>query len=120
MKATVTVSSGLVVNDVEAENTKALFEKIASIYEVFGDTKCGHCKSQNVFPMVRKVEDNNFYEMTCGDCHYKLSYGHAKDGSGMYPKRYVTDAKGKAKKDKNGKTEYLPDNGWRLYVPKDE
>lgn len=117
MKATVKVNDKLTV-DVEGETAKVLFKGIAEAQATFEDTKCGACGSQEFRYVVRQVEDNEFYEVHCLNtkCRAKLMYGHKKDGKSMYPKRYEVDAKGKAKVE-NGKTVYLPNNGWTVYRP---
>ena len=120
MKATVKVNEQLSI-DVEAEDVKKLFEGLANVQEVFGDNKCGACKSTEIRCCVRTVEDNSFYELVCNKCHCKVAFGHNKTGGGMYPKRYQTDSKGKAVKDKTtGKPIYLENNGWTKYVPKED
>lgn len=120
MKATVKVNEKLSI-DVEAEDVKALFGKLGDVMEVFADDKCGACKSTDIRPSVRQVEDNSFYEVVCNKCHSKVAYGFNKTGGGMYPKRYQTDGKGKAVKDKTtGKPIYLENNGWTKYTPKED
>jgi hypothetical protein len=102
--------------DVESETSKGLFKGIAECQATFEDTKCGACGDTNIRYVHRTVEDNEFYEVHCTNikCKAKLMYGHKKDGKTMYPKRYEVDAKGKAKVE-NGKTVYLPNNGWTIY-----
>lgn len=118
MKAVFKLNDRLTL-ELDAESPKGLFEKIAEYSATFEDTECGACKSKALQYTVREVEDNKFYEIHCTKCGCKVSYGHAKDGKKMYPKRGETDAKGKVKKDKDGKGIYLPNNGWVKYVPKE-
>lgn len=106
-----------------AEGTGAeVFKQLSEFSETFQDSCCGACKSENIDYVVRKVEDNEFYEMVCrnSQCRAKLSFGHSKADSKLYPKRVVTDNKGKAVKDVNGKAQYLPNNGWTVYRPEDK
>ncbi len=117
MKATVKVTDRLSI-EVEAETTKTLFRGISDAQSTFEDTKCGACGGTEIAYVHRQVDDNEFYEVHCKNtkCRAKLQYGHKKDGKTMYPKRYETDGKGKAKVE-NGKTVYLPNNGWTIYKP---
>lgn len=114
MQVTVWVSKNLSVQ-VEGDDNKAVFKGVAEAQELFSDSCCGACKSDNIKYQVREVEDNQFYEIVCNDCYSKLSYGHAKTGGKMYPKRMETDNKGKAVKDKDGKGKSLPHKGWVKY-----
>ena len=117
MKATVKVNDKLSL-DVEGDTAKTLFKGVAECMATFEDTKCGACGSDDFSYVVRQVDDNEFYEVHCKNtkCRAKLMYGHKKDGKSMYPKRYEVDNKGKAKVE-NGKTVYLPNNGWTIYKP---
>lgn len=117
MKATIKVTPNLSI-DVEADSAKAVFEGISDAQATFEDSECGACKGKDIKYVVREVEDNKFYEIHCMNykCRAKICYGHSKDGKKMYPKRYEVDGKGKAKKDKDGKSIYLPNNGWVKYV----
>lgn len=108
------------VNDrltVTAEGDKAheIFEQLAKLQEAFGEECCGKCGGKEL-RFVHRVKDTfNFYELKCQTkgCYAKLEFGKGKDT--FYPKRMVTDDKGKAVKDADGKGQYLPDNGWMKY-----
>jgi hypothetical protein len=101
-----------------AEGTAAeIIKQFSDFTETFQDYTCGACGSENVDYQVRKVEDNEFYEQVCRNpkCRARLSFGHSKKDSKVYPKRVVTDNKGKAIKDDNGKAQWLENNGWLIY-----
>jgi len=104
---------------VEADGStlKEVFTELAALEECFNDKCCGVCKCTKTKFQVRKVNNFDFYEQACSDfkCRAKLAFGLSEGGK-MYPKRMVTDDKGKAVKDENGKGTYLPDNGWVKYV----
>lgn len=101
-------------------STPEIFQQLSDFCETFQDDCCGACKSKNIRFSVRTVEDNNFYELVCNDCWAKISFGLAKTGGKMYPKRFETDNKGKAVKDKDGKGVKLSGNGWVKYQKQNE
>ncbi len=118
MKATFKVTENLTV-EFDAESPKSIFETMAELSSTFEDTCCGNCQSVDIRYVIRKVEDNKFYEIHCQNpaCRAKLVYGHSKDGKSTYPRRYEIDGKGKAKTDSDGKSVYLKNKGWTKYVP---
>ena len=103
MKVIFKVSDKMTV-ELEAKTQKDIFQQLGSIQEIFGETLCGKCKGTKLRFVVRNVDDNDFYELHCLDCHAKLPFGCHKKGDTLFPKR----------KDDDGK--YLPDNGWFKYV----
>jgi|TARA_Y100000401_G_scaffold110320_1_gene107436 DNA-directed RNA polymerase subunit RPC12/RpoP len=98
MKATYT--SGKISVEIEFETQIELFQKLSNFQEIFEETKCGKCGSDNIKFQVRNVDDNLYYELRCVDCGAKLAFGVMKKGGRLFPKR----------KDKEGN--WLPDNGW--------
>jgi hypothetical protein len=92
--------------ELDGAGQKELFKEIASIQEIFGETKCGICGSENIKFVVRVVDDNEYYELRCMDCGAILSYGQHKKGGTLFPKR----------KDADGK--WMKNNGWYKYDPK--
>ncbi len=98
MKAT--FSSGKLTASFECDTQKDLFNQLASFQEVFGQTTCGKCGSENVRFVVRNVDDNEYYELRCVDCGARLAFGVNKKGGGLFPKR------------KDGDGNWLPNNGW--------
>lgn len=121
MKALIPLNNGITV-EVDGDTSQDCFRQVAAFQETFNDTKCGLCDSTNLLYVVRKVEDNEFFELRCIDCYAKLTFGSAKNTKALYPKRYVTDAKGKAIRDDKGKAVPLgkKENGWIKWNPKTE
>ena len=96
----VTYTSGKISVEIEADTQIELFQRLANFQEIFAETKCGKCDSENIRFQVRNVDDNLYYELRCVDCGAKLAFGVMKKGGRLFPKR----------KDKEGN--WLPDNGW--------
>ncbi len=88
-----------------AETQKEVFKYLSSLEEVFGETKCGKCGSENLRFVVRENDGNEYYELRCLDCGAKLAFGANKKGGGLFPKR--KDAEGN----------WLPDKGWTKWNP---
>jgi len=88
--------------NVELEATKIVdvFEKLHNFQEVFGETKCGKCQSENLKYVVRTVDGNKYYELQCITCQAKLQFGVHKVGGSIFPKR----------KDNQGN--WLNNRGW--------
>ncbi len=84
-------ADGRLVNKFEYSNDKELFKLIASFQETFEEGKCGKCGKSNLRFSVRNVEDNDYYERVCNDCGAKLSYGQAKKGDKLFPRRKLDD-----------------------------
>lgn len=89
--------------EVEADGQKELFKEIASVQEIFGESKCGMCGKEDIKFVVRNVDSNEYYEMRCLSCYAALPFGQHKKGGTLFPKR----------KDENNK--YLPNNGWYIW-----
>lgn len=74
--------------EIQSETEKDLFRGIAEIQEVFGETQCGLCKHDQLRYVVRKVADNEFYELLCEHCRGKLVFGVLKATPGkLFPIR---------------------------------
>ena len=104
-------SSGLGDFEVEASEIKDLFRQLAVVQEVFGaETRCGVCRSEAIRCQHRKVDDYDFYELVCmaQGCRARFSFGQAKKGGALFPKR----------KDEDG--HWLKNGGWEKYVPQGE
>lgn len=102
----VTKKVGSLTITFEAETQKEVFKYLSSLEEVFGETKCGKCGSENLRFVVRENDGNEYYELRCLDCGAKLAFGVNKKGGGLFPKR--KDAEGN----------WLPDKGWTKWNPK--
>jgi hypothetical protein len=89
--------------EVEGTGQKEVFKELAIIQEIFGESKCGMCSSENIRFIVRNVDDNDYYELRCMDCGAILSFGQHKKGGTLFPKR----------KDENNNL--LPNRGWHKW-----
>ena len=105
MKVNYTNLSGRINDDIEADTQTEVFEQLAHFQEIFDESVCGKCGSENVRFQVRTVEDNLYYELRCMDCGAKLSFGVMKKGGRLFPRR----------KDKEGN--WLNDRGWVKWNP---
>lgn len=93
--------------EVEGANHVEIWAKLAEFQEVFEESCCGKCKSENLRFAVRKVEKFRYNELRCLDCGAKLPFSIHDDGTNtMYPKR-----KDKGAKEINGT------NGWVKWNP---
>lgn len=111
----------IVVQPNETGGSKEVFKKLAEIQDTFEDDKCGKCGSDNLKYSVRTVEDNEFYELRCKKCKAKLSFGTSKaEPNKLYPKRFLTDNKGKAIKGEDGKSVIKGNWGWVKWNPEKE
>jgi ribosomal protein L40E len=108
MRLTYTTRNGRIKVEIDGESQKDLFESLSKFQEVFDESSCGKCGSENLRFVVRSVEDNLYYELRCLDCGARLAFGANKKGGGLFPKR----------KDNDGK--WLPDGGWVKWNPKTE
>ncbi len=107
MKFTYNTPNGRMSAELEADTQTELFKQVSRFQEVFEETTCGKCGSNNIKFVVRNVDDNFYYELRCKDCGAKLAFGCHKTGGGLFPKRKEGD-------------EWLPDNGWVKWNPKTE
>jgi phage FluMu protein Com len=91
--------------ELEADQQKDLFRLLASAQEVFGEVRCGKCKSSELIFRARKnSQGNEFFELVCSRCRAVLQLGVHKEGGTLFPRRHA-DKEG-------GEKEWLPDNGW--------
>jgi translation initiation factor 2 beta subunit (eIF-2beta)/eIF-5 len=102
----VTYQEGKLSVQLECDSQKELFTQLAQFQEVFSETKCGKCGSENLRFVVRENDGNEYYELRCLDCGAKLAFGVMKKGGGLFPRR----------KDSDGN--WLPDKGWTKWNPK--
>jgi len=100
MKVNYQTRNGRLSVELSGDDQKSIFAEIAKFQEVFEESSCGKCGSDNVRFVVRTVDDNEYYELRCADCGARLSFGVNKKGGTLFPKR----------KDPDGN--WLPDHGW--------
>ena len=105
MKVNYKTSNGRISVEIEGDSQRDIFAEIARFQEVFEETKCGKCGSENLKFVVRTVDENEYFELRCMDCGAKLAFGSMKKGGGLFPKRKDGD-------------NWLPDNGWQKWNPK--
>jgi hypothetical protein len=99
MKVTYTTKNGRMSTEIEGDSQRDIFAGIAEFQEVFEQSKCGKCGSEDIQFVVRTVDDNEYYELRCRACGARLSFGAHKKGGGLFPKRKDGD-------------NWLPDGGW--------
>ena len=107
------INDGPLTFQLEAQDDVGLFEQIAHIQSLFGDTCCGKCKGTHLEFRVRKAKTKtgecNYYERVCMDCGAKLDFGQSRENRGLYPKRTLND---------NGRNVYdKENNGWHVWEP---
>jgi ribosomal protein L40E len=90
----------------ETDTVKDIVAQLYLLQEVFGETQCGKCGSENLRFVVREKDGNEYYELRCIDCGARLSFGVHKKGGSLFPKR----------KDADGN--WLPDKGWQKWNSK--
>ncbi len=102
----VTKKVGSLTITFEGETQKDIVKQLSSLEEVFGESACGKCGSENLRWVVRENDGNEYYELRCLDCGAKLAFGVNKKGGGLFPKR------------KDGEGNWLPDKGWTKWNSK--
>ncbi len=106
MKATYHTHNGRITFEVEAESVKPIFVALSQIQEVFDcEHECGMCHSTDLRFQARKVDDFDFYELACNKCRARFSFGQAKKGGALFPKR----------RDEDGNK--LEHGGWSRWEP---
>jgi translation initiation factor 2 beta subunit (eIF-2beta)/eIF-5 len=105
MRVNYTTKNGRVSVELNGDTQREIFEQLSNFQEVFDETVCGKCGSDDVRFVVRNVDDNLYYELKCLDCGARLSFGTMKKGGRLFPRR----------KNKDG--EWLPDRGWVKWNP---
>jgi DNA-directed RNA polymerase subunit RPC12/RpoP len=100
MKIKYQTGSGRVSVEVEGDTQKDIFKQLSAFQEIFDESSCKKCSSENLRFVVRTIDENEYYEIRCADCGARLEFGQTKKGGMLFPRR----------KDKDG--EWLPDGGW--------
>ena len=91
MKVKYTTSNGRLSVELEADSQKDLWAELSSFQEVFEESKCLKCDSENLKFVVRKATDGtdeyDYHELRCAKCGAKLAFGVQKKGGKLFPKR---------------------------------
>lgn len=108
MKVMYRTKNGRMSFEIEGDKQQDVWEKIAALQEIFEETNCGKCASDDVRFVVRKAKNDKgkefkYYELHCKKCRARLSFGVFEDASGIFPKR--KDAEGN----------WVGNNGWKLF-----
>lgn len=78
----------------EGDTQLDVFTSLASMQEIFGESKCGKCDSEDIQFKIRTVKDGKkeytYPEMQCRKCWAKLSYGQMEGGA-LFPVRYLRE-----------------------------
>lgn len=106
----------------EGRDLEEVFKTLAPVQEVLNNCKCGKCDGEKIRMSYRTTPDgHDIYELICETmgsngipCGATLALGNT--GKSLFPRRYALekDDKGKwvKKVDSDGKTCWLPNNGW--------
>ena len=94
MKINYTSRSGRVSVELEAETQRDAFQQLSDFQEIFDETVCGKCASENLRFVVRTVDDNQFYEIRCMDCGARLEFGSMKQGGKLFPRGRIRKVTG--------------------------
>lgn len=128
MKANIRVSKNVTL-EIDGSKQKDLFKSICSAHEVFGETKCGLCQSENIVPVWRtaikmtgkKQEVVDYPEYQCKDCFAKLALGTIHDDTGtLFPKRKLFNGQNPKNDDEREKATYGKHNGWFKFVKEEK
>lgn len=109
MKAHYRAFGGRLVIEMEATTIKDLFSQIGPIAEVLdADQTCGACNAPTIYPRAREAKKSDgktvtYYELVCGHCTAKLSFGQHSEGGTLWAKR------------ENDQKEPLLNRGWLVY-----
>jgi hypothetical protein len=81
---------GHAVLEIEADDPKQLFRRMAACADLLVESKCGCCGSEAIVPEVRKAGDSGEYEYfawRCSACRAQMDFGQNKDGKRLFAKR---------------------------------
>lgn len=104
MKVRYVTASGRMTFEFEAADDKAVVKRLATIQDCFEESECGCCKSKHIQLKVRVNGEYTFYTWTCLACNAQLDLPTAREGNGMWAKRW----------DKDNKKPF-PNRGWFVY-----
>jgi hypothetical protein len=118
MKAQVKVSKHIIL-EVSAETQKGLFEEIAAAHEVFGESRCGCCDSEDIRPVYRKVtkgkKSYEYPEYHCENCRARLSLGCHLEGGTLFPQRRLLENGQPATGEDREKGKFGKHRGWTTW-----
>ena len=101
MKAHYKTRNGRMTFEVEGQQIKDIFERIAYLQDIFeAEEECGACGGASIRMVCRENEGNRYYELKCLDCGAQFSFGQRRQGGDLFPRR----------RDREGN--FLPDHGW--------
>ena len=108
------IPNGPLTFDIEATDDVTLFERLAHVQALFGDTHCGCCGKTNLQFRVRQAKNNknqtfSYFERVCMDCNAKLDYGQNREGRTLFAKRTI---------EVDGRNVYDKEHeGWYVWEP---
>jgi ribosomal protein L40E len=109
MSTRYTSANGRISVELTGSTSVSVFEQISLFQEVFEQTKCGKCGSEDLKFNIRTTNGDKYYELICNECGARLAFGCNKEGGGMYPQRKFTKSHAQFVE---GEANYKPDNGW--------
>ena len=89
----VIVRVGNLTFEADVGNQKQAFAFIADVQDVFGETKCGMCGSENVKFDCREHDGNKYYKMRCVPCSAQFEFGQHKNSENLFTKRWDKENK---------------------------
>lgn len=99
----------------EGNTHTEVFGNLAGLAEVFGVSQCGLCKSKDIVPVKRVVDDVAHYEMLCRKCRGRLTMAQNKKGGSLYPRRKYHKDQSEVKAGRAKADEYIPNGGWEKW-----
>lgn len=104
----------------EVKDIKELFQELSPVQEVLEENAvCGKCGATDIRYIHRVAEKFDFYELKCQKCRAKLSLGQNSEGN-LFPRKYHQDPVDPKKPlMKDGKVQYMKNNGWSIYGEKE-
>ncbi len=76
-------ADGRFTTEIEYDNLKTLWGKVAEFQEIFEDNN--KCCGGPVLFSKRTVDGNDYFEKKCPRCFKKFSYGQHKVGGSLFP-----------------------------------
>lgn len=79
--------------EVDCKDTKAIFEQMSRLDEIFSPNCCGNCskafstEAQVKYRHRTSREGHDFYELECSSCGWSLKLGQRKSDGGLFPRK---------------------------------